>query len=253
MKFKIAAVQPDLNKPNSEIKKSMKRFIAMAKAKGADIVCFPECSLFEGPKKNEVFLREIMAECRINDIWCIVVGNLREGGDVYNTAVIIDSNGEIAGKHRKVHICDPYHVRPGTSFEVFDTPFSKIGLAICWDINHPEALNILARKGANVIFCPMYWHYELWSHSKNHLDYEKRILESLVLARAYENLVYVVFCNPYNSVQPTLTSYTAIAEPHKVVNRVFKKEGMIVAEVDLKYLAMIRKRYRKEYNKVVSS
>lgn len=63
-----------------------------------------------------------------------------------------------------------------------------------------------------------------------------------MLARAYESLVYIVFCNPIDRNENRLTSYTAIAEPHKIIKEIFGKEGMIVADIDLKYLERIREK-----------
>lgn len=251
MKFKIAAAQIRLGDTESHILKKIRHTLQAAKKKGVSIVCFPECSLTQGPKRNQLLLQKVANECKLNQIWCIVVGHLREAGKVYNFAVLIDSDGKIAGKHKKVHICDAPHVCPGTSFEVFETPFGKIGMAICWDINHPEPLYYMAKKGARLIFCPMYWNYELWAHHKKHLFYERKLLESLILARAYENLIYVVFCNPYDASHETLTSFSAIAEPHRILKQIFNKEGLIISEIDVDSLEKTRKKYYKEYCKKI--
>ncbi len=249
---KIASVQLDLGAKPSLILQSIKKYLLKAKKKKVDIVCFPEDTLNEGPKKNELILKKISNECKLNNISCIVAGNIKESGKVYNTAIIIDSKGRISGKHKKVHICEEgYHVHAGATFEVFTLDSLQIGLAICWDVNHPETIHTLARKGAKIVFCPMYWNYGLWSHARKHLHYEKKILKSLVHTRAYENLIYVVFCNPYNPKHSTLTPYSAIAEPHKIIKEIFNKEGMIEAEIDLEYLERIREKYRNEYNKII--
>ncbi|MBN2518198.1 MAG: hypothetical protein JXB14_05100, partial [Candidatus Altiarchaeota archaeon] len=89
------------------------------------------------------------------------------------------------------------------------------------------------------------------SHRKDHKNAEKRILQSLILTRAFENLVYVVFSNAYNEKSPLLTPYSAIAEPHKIIGEIFDREGMIIADVDLGYLQKMRTRYRREYNKII--
>ena len=89
----------------------------------------------------------------------------------------------------------------------------------------------------------MYWCYDEWAHKKNHKKFEKKILQSLILTRAYESLVYVVFCNPVDEEENRLTSYTAIAEPHKIIKGLFNKEGMILADIDLKYLAAMRRKW----------
>jgi predicted amidohydrolase len=227
----------------------IKRYMRLAASKNAKIVCFPEHSLYASPKRNVQLLAEVCETCKKLGIWCIVGGKLREGKSLYNMAVLIDNNGSIVGRHKKVHLCDCGVSESGSSFEIYKTPFCNIGIAICWDISHPDALFSMAKKGADLIFCPLYWLYDSWAHRKNHREFERRILQSLILSRAFENLAYVAFCGAYNSDQKDIVPYSAIAEPHKRIKELFGKEGMIVGEIDLAYLKGIRKRYEKWYGK----
>ena len=82
-------------------------------------------------------------------------------GVYYNTAVVIDADGSIAGRYRKNHIPEhpyweeKYYFKPGNlGFPVFATRYAKIGVQICWDVFFPEVSRILAVKGAEVIFSP---------------------------------------------------------------------------------------------------
>jgi len=94
----------------------------------------------------------------------IVIAPLFEkakNGKFYNTAVVIGSNGEILGSYRKAHIpYDPYfyekdYFAAGDSdYEVFETPFARIGVLICYDQWFPEPARIHALKGAEIIFYP---------------------------------------------------------------------------------------------------
>ena len=251
-KFQIGVVQLNYDKSDEAVIDDIKKYLKIAKEKGVDIICFPESSLYLGPKKNLEVLYEIREECKKHKMWSIVVGHFMEKGHEYNMAVLIDNKGNVAGKHRKVHISFPGEAVAGSKFDIYITPFGKIGIAICWDISHPHSIHRLAKKGAKVIFCPMYWALDVWAHRKHHVKPEKKILESLILTRAYENLMYVAFCNAYDKTDPELVSYSAIAEPHKIVSEIFNKEGLITADIDLGYLKRIRKRYHKEYYKLVS-
>lgn len=252
MKFKVAAAQIDFGTSAIQVRRTIRYYLQVAKRKGVEIVCFPECSLHEGPRKNILALKEIAAECKKQRIWCIVGGYLKERGKTYNSAVLINSAGRIVGKHKKVHLCDHYCISPGKNFKVFETPFCKIGVAICWDINNPETLHQMVKEGAKVIFCPMYWHYEDWSYDCWHKYYEKRLLESLLVVRAFENLSYVVFSNAYNEERKRLVPYSGIAEPQCIIKSIYDKPGMIIAEVDLNYLKRLRKKYAGKYRKIVS-
>lgn len=82
-------------------------------------------------------------------------------GIYYNTAVVIDADGQLCGRYRKTHIPqDPgfeekFYFTPGdTGFQAFDTAAGRIGVVICWDQWFPEGARQTALKGAEVIFCP---------------------------------------------------------------------------------------------------
>jgi len=229
----------------------IKHYIRLAKSKNAEIVCFPETSLqsekidIKSPK-----IKEIFDECKKNSIWCIIGDFIKEKKHTFNTMLLINRNGKLAGKHRKVYVCEdnPY-VKTGSSFKVFKTELGNLGIATCWDVAYPHVLYSMVRKRADIIFCPMYWCYDTWAHRKDHLLREKNILESLILARAYENLVYVIFCSPFNKKEKKLVSYSAIADPHKIIKEIFNEEGMIVANLSIPELHKIRHRYKRDYKK----
>lgn len=86
----------------------------------------------------------------------------REGDEgFYNSAVIIDQNGEILGGYRKNHVPyfpsyeERYYFKPGNlGFPVFKTEFATLGVQISWDNFFPEGTRIMALAGAQVIFAP---------------------------------------------------------------------------------------------------
>jgi N-carbamoylputrescine amidase len=82
-------------------------------------------------------------------------------GLYFNTAVVIDADGKILGKYRKVHIPqiplweEKAYFHPGDlGFPVFATRYARLGVQICWDNFFPEGSRILALKGAQIIFSP---------------------------------------------------------------------------------------------------
>jgi len=187
----------------------------------ADIVCLPEGITIVGtnlnyvsasepiPGKTTEFLGNIAKQHNIY----IVAGILEKDGDVvYNTAVLIDRKGKLAGKYRKVSL--PREeidggVTPGDATPVFDTDFGRIGIMICWDSTFPETARALAKQGAEVIFLPIWGGYL-----------------KLVQARALENQVYVVS-----------SSYDMISAVFDVEGNVMKEatteNPVIISEVDL--------------------
>lgn len=82
-------------------------------------------------------------------------------GVYYNTAVVIDADGSIAGKYRKMHIphvdkfYEKFYFRPGNmGWPVFDTAIGKIGVTICYDRHFPEGWRMLGLAGAQIVFNP---------------------------------------------------------------------------------------------------
>ncbi|HUV06241.1 MAG TPA: carbon-nitrogen hydrolase family protein [Spirochaetia bacterium] len=80
----------------------------------------------------------------------------RDGEIYYNTAVLIDAKGRVAGRYRKVQLAaqERFRVDGGTELPVFETPFGTIGILVCYDLWFPEISRILALKGARVLFNP---------------------------------------------------------------------------------------------------
>lgn len=114
----------------------------------------------------------------------IIVGMLElDGGKTYDTAVLIDRHGQIAGKYRKTHL--PLAEvedgeTPGSDYPVFDTDFGRIGILICWDFVFPETFRIMRLEGAEIVFLPIAG------------DPGARHFDTITRARALDNGVYLV-------------------------------------------------------------
>jgi len=156
-------------------------FIRQAAKKGAQIVCLPE--LFrsqyfcqtedhrnfdlaeEVPGKSTEALGEVARETGT-----LIIASLferRSAGVYHNTAAIIDANGKLLGKYRKMHVPDDplYHEKfyftPGDlGFQAWQTTHGSIGVCVCWDQWYPEAARLTALRGAEIIFYPtaIGWH-----------------------------------------------------------------------------------------------
>jgi N-carbamoylputrescine amidase len=82
-------------------------------------------------------------------------------GTFYNTAAVIDADGEFLGIYRKTHIpqvkgfWEKFYFRPGNlGYPVFDTAVGRVGVYICYDRHFPEGWRVLGLKGAKVVFNP---------------------------------------------------------------------------------------------------
>ncbi len=100
----------------------------------------------------------------------VVIASLferRAPGVFHNTAVVIDADGELAGRYRKMHIPDDplyyekFYFTPGDlGFPVFSTRWGCLGVLVCWDQWFPEAARLSALAGAEILFYPtaIGWH-----------------------------------------------------------------------------------------------
>ena len=91
----------------------------------------------------------------------------RAAGLYHNTAVVIDADGSLLGKYRKMHIPDDplfyekFYFTPGDlGYRAWDTRYGRIGVCICWDQWYPEAARLTALHGAQILFYPtaIGWH-----------------------------------------------------------------------------------------------
>ncbi|HEY1628582.1 MAG TPA: nitrilase-related carbon-nitrogen hydrolase, partial [Tepidisphaeraceae bacterium] len=178
-------IQAKLSEPTTssieKIKKSMidkhVAMIAQAADKGAEVLCMQE--LFYGPyfcaeqKTKWYDLTERIPDGPTTKLMCelakkhkmvLVVPIYEEDltGVYYNTAAVIDADGQYLGKFRKLHIphCDPgfwekFYFRPGNlGYPVFETKIGKVGVYICYDRHFPEGWRALGLAGAESVFNP---------------------------------------------------------------------------------------------------
>ncbi len=146
-----------------------------AAARGAQIVCLQE--LFNTPyfcitQDTELFdLAEAVPGPTTDalaplakELGVVIIVPLfekRGPGLYHNTAAVIDADGTVLGKYRKMHIPqDPgfeekFYFTPGDlGYRVWDTQFGRIGVLICWDQWYPEAARLTALMGAEILFYP---------------------------------------------------------------------------------------------------
>jgi N-carbamoylputrescine amidase len=149
--------------------------IKAAASQGADVVCLQELFATEYPCQSEDHTRFSLAEAipgpsceMLADVaksqQVVVVGSFferRSPGVYHNTAVVFETNGEMLGKYRKMHIPDDplyyekFYFTPGDlGFRSFATSKGNVGVCICWDQWFPEAARLTALHGAEVIFYP---------------------------------------------------------------------------------------------------
>jgi predicted amidohydrolase len=234
---KIALAQIKYSLVSEENVEKIKRYILLARKNGAEIVCFPEACLHQS-KQFEIehhFIREIRDECRKNKIWAIINDDLKIKSKYYNAALLINRDGKIAGVYKKINSYGDEGTEKGNKIFVLKTDFAKIGIAICWDLRFPEIFKKMKARGVEIVFCPARWCYEFKAYNAKKKQKEKRMLKSLLRARAYENLFFIGLVNPVikGKYFRDLVSYSALASPQGIVKKIEDKEGMIYVNLNL--------------------
>ncbi|MBS3172495.1 carbon-nitrogen hydrolase family protein [Candidatus Woesearchaeota archaeon] len=221
----------------------IKKYIKLAKSRNADIICFPETCIHKTDNLvlRHKLIKEIEKSCKDNSIWCIVTDNFILKGKPYKIAILINRQGKIVGKYKKINLYDD-GTNAGKKIFVYKTDFAKIGIVICWDLAFPEIFHKMKKAGAEIIFCPSKWCYEYKAHEESHKIRELSLIKSMLISRAFENLFFVALANPVLN-QKDLISYSAIASTHKILKEIKDKEGLIYATLNLKEIKKFSKLY----------
>jgi len=235
--------------------------IRQAAARGAKIVCTPEASVqgyarVELPPGTSADAPQIVAErvkilaaaetipgpatnrfsilAKELGIWIVFGIDENRGGKLFNTAVLMNPQGQIVGTYSKVHLQNwmlASGVNHGDAFPVWEVEIggvkTKVGIEICYDIQHPEATRELALGGAEIVFNP----YDTD-------DFSRPLLVHLYQTRALENRLFIVRVN-YGAPHGTGTSSILDFEG-STQDEVDHAEGVLVGDLNLTALRKVR-------------
>lgn len=208
-----------------------------AAAQGADLMVTSEAVNFAGVpgqvegkykdiirRSQDEIIRRISSIAAKGGCW-IVAGLYRvdEKGGLRNTAFVWDSRGELKGIYNKVHLAgsEKEYLIPGSRYQVFDAPFGRIGVCICWDMQFPECARTLALMGADMVVCPTWGWEAIYGH-----------------ARAYENGIYVAaaMAVPYWMDIGDLRNPSEVIAPNGTVliSADRQKGGVFICDADIR-------------------
>ncbi|XP_054829961.1 omega-amidase NIT2 [Eublepharis macularius] len=252
--FRIALIQLQVSAAKTENLNRASGLVRTAATQGAKLVILPEC--FNSPYGTQFFpeyaekipgestqkLSEIAKECNIY----LIGGSIPEedAGKLYNTCTVFGPDGAMLAKHRKIHLFDinvPGKIRfqesetlsPGSSFSVFDTPYCKIGLGICYDIRFAELAQIYTQKGCQLLVYP----------GAFNLTTGPAHWELLQRGRAVDNQVYVAGVSPARDEKASYVAWghsTVVNPWGEIIAKAGAEETVIYADIDLKKLAEVR-------------
>jgi deaminated glutathione amidase len=256
--YLAAAVQmnslPNLQKNLAQAEE----LIELAVKRGAELVTLPENFSFLGDEaakqqqaatiatESEKFLRRMAQKFQVT----ILGGGYpvpTSNGKVYNTALLVDPNGQEVGRYEKTHLFDVL-IPDGETYQessmvlagqklpdlYHSEELGNLGLSVCYDVRFPELYRHLSKQGADVIFVPAA--FTAYT-GKDHW-------QVLLQARAIENTCYVVAPAQTGKHNPTRQSHghAMIVDPWGVVLADAGEDtGVAIAEINPARLAQVRR------------
>jgi predicted amidohydrolase len=202
--------QPEANLAVAE------ELVEEARRRGSDLILFPElwttgfdlvhAGAYASAPGEGVFER-LGHLARRNDIY--IAGSIlkRERDAIFNCAPLFSPRGDLVGEYDKVHLFglmdEDRYLTAGNRTPVFDLPWGRCAVAICYDLRFPELFRRFALDGAEMVLLPAEWPYPRLEHWR-----------TLLRARAIENEFYLVACNQVGRAGDThFFGHSTIVDP----------------------------------------
>lgn len=194
------------------------------------------------------------------ELHVVIVASLferRAAGVYHNTAVVLDDDGRLAGKYRKMHIPDDpgYHEKfyftPGDlGFTPIATSVGKLGVLVCWDQWYPEAARLMALHGADVLIYPTAIGWD----RNDSADEQQRQREAWITsqrAHAIANGLPLIACNragweahpdnPAQGIQFWGSSFVCGPQGEMLAQAPTDGPALVVAGIDLQRSEQVRR------------
>jgi N-carbamoylputrescine amidase len=252
--LRAAGIQIHCTEDKTKNLEKAKRMARIAAERGARLICFAE--LFSTPwfpadirAENFSLAEEIPGpttetmQALARELEAALIVPFFEksaSGKYFNTALVVDADGEMAGKYRKVHVPqiplweERAYFAPGDlGFPVVETRFARVGVQICWDNFFPEGTRILSLKGAQVVFAPTaaaFASQEKWARA--------------ICANAAFNGIYIFRVNRVGKEAKQHfygKSFCASPEGEMVDEASGVQEGVVLTEMDLAEIERTRR------------
>ncbi|MDE1763345.1 MAG: carbon-nitrogen hydrolase family protein [Thaumarchaeota archaeon] len=250
---KIAVVQMRADTQKEKNLKKILGHIREASRRGSKLCAFPEFMMFYTPfsqsaaelaglaeKASGEFVTSISSAAKENSIQ--VVGTFYEqsprANRVYDTSFLIDKNGKLVSKYRKIHLYDALGFKesdklyPGSSVaRPANSAAGKIGMMICYDLRFPEMSRMLSSSGSEILVAPSAW-------VKGKMKEEHWI--TINKTRAIENGCYVIAPDQVGNIY---CGRSLVVDPFgKVLLDMKKREGIGTVDVSLDKVKQVRKK-----------
>ena len=181
----------------------------------------------------------------------------RAPGLYHNTAVVIEKDGTIAGKYRKMHIPDDpayyekFYFTPGDlGFRPIETSIGKLGVLVCWDQWYPEAARLMALQGAEILIYPTAIGYES-SDTPDEQERQREAWTTVMRGHAVANGLPVIAVNRVGhepdpsgqtkGIQFWGSSFVAGPQGELLYRASNDKEERIVVSIDMHHSEQVRR------------
>lgn len=260
-KIKVGIIQqgPILDDDRVTLVQKLTQLLNEAGKQGVNIVTLCETALgpFFPPKLTQKYehnfislsdeiIQPIIEAARNHEMVVILPFAEKDGPYYYNSAAVIDVDGNVLGKYRKMHLpaifpsdlpggtgsYEKLYFSPGNlGFPVFKTRYGNLGIQICYDRKYPEGSRILALKGADMIFMP------IAATTYGEQKFRSDTWSLPIRARAYENGVFVIAANRVGDENGRVSmGRSMIVSPigaEVIAEGSRDKEEILVADIDL--------------------
>ena len=261
-RHKIAAIQmasgPNLSANLLEVEK----LVTDAVDAGAKLVVLPENFAYMGESDQEILkfkeaagdgpLQKFLSQLASNNNIWVVGGTIpleaNNPDKIRSACLVFNSEGEQVARYDKIHLFDVHlletdekysesiTIEPGEETVVFDSPFGRIGLAICYDLRFPEQFRNLIDEGMEIAILPAAFTAQT---GKAHW-------QPLIQTRAIENLSYVIASaqGGYHISGRETYGHSMIVDPWgTVLDTVVRGNGYAMGEIDLDLLNKTRRAF----------
>lgn len=231
---------------------------AVEEQKDLDLIVFPEYCYYSPVDKTDALgvaidldtnelhpfikrMKNLAKTCHVNFIPGSFVEKAK-GGKVCNTTLVLNREGNIIGKYRKVHLFDAANYKESSYVEAGDelclvkTDFGTIGVMVCYDLRFPEQARSMCLKGAELLVVPA--EFPCGQPLPPRVD----DWDLLVRSTALTNLTYVLAANQFGAVHSDHPfGRSAIVDPRgTVVASAQGREGIVYASIDLEYQRQVQ-------------
>jgi predicted amidohydrolase len=219
----------------------------LAQARGSDLVILPElwpCGYFsfdryqsDSEPVDGPLVRMLRDQARAHGIH-LFTGSFveRDGGNLYNTSLLLDPDGNIRARYRKVHLFgyqsrEQQLLTAGDEAVVAETPWGPVGLSTCYDLRFPELYRRMLDRGAGMFLVTAAWpaaRADAWQLFNR--------------ARAHENLAYLFSCNfARGAGEVPFAGHSLFVDPAGlVIADAGEEPGLLMREVDTDRIQAVR-------------